>query len=145
MRRRTGDWQPGAIRAAGDTCAGEIAEPKLLAIRGSKFHEEQWRKPICPFRDGALQSGCLDFGHRIRIHVIEAAIVGEQEGPAVNRRFAGAFLFAFPKMECAIIYRREAQSSVLQSFLGVVRQVSGRPLRSLKAAAASAGRRHSSN
>ena len=40
-----------------------------------------------------------------------------------------------PRMECAVIYRREAHSAVLQSFLNIVRQVSGRP-RSRKAGGA---------
>src|SRR5262249_47881561 len=45
----------------------------------------------------------------------------------------------FPKMECAVVYRREAQSPVLHSFLNVVRQVSTRP-RTLKPAAMAAAR-----
>ena len=45
----------------------------------------------------------------------------------------------FPKMECAVVRRREAQPPVLHSFLNVVRQVSARP-RSLKPAAMAAAR-----
>jgi DNA-binding transcriptional LysR family regulator len=49
-----------------------------------------------------------------------------------------------PKMECAVIYRRETQSAVVQSFLNVVRNVSGRS-RSIKVAAFAPAKPHAIN
>lgn len=49
-----------------------------------------------------------------------------------------------PKMECAVIYRREAHSPVLHAFLNVVRQVSGRP-RTFRATASGVARSYSSH
>jgi DNA-binding transcriptional LysR family regulator len=49
----------------------------------------------------------------------------------------------FPKMQCAVVYRREGHSAVLDSFLDVVRQVSGGS-RAMKAETG-VSRRYSSN
>ena len=99
MRGRALNGQPGAIRTASDSGAREIAQAQCLSIRGGELHQENRRDPVAGTAEFSLEVFGIEFGNGIGVHVVEAAVVGEEDGAAVSRGSARAFLFALPKMK----------------------------------------------